>query len=471
MTDDAELLRRYATERSEAAFAELVRRHLGFVYHAALRQCGGDAHRAEDVAQAVFTALARKAAALARRPALAGWLYTSTRYAAAQAVRTEARRQGREQEAGVSAAADTGPAADWERLRPAIDEALHALGEAERAAVLLRFFEGRPFAEIGARFAVSEDAARMRVERALEKMRGPLARQGVTSTAAALATALATQAGAAAPAGLTASITGAALAGGAVATLTFMSMTKLQIGVALAVLAAGTTGLVLEHRANTRLAADLAGLRAVAGDNARLREENGRLAKQAAGLDALRADRAELERLRRESATAPVRAAAPADIPLAAGLTPVLSLGNAGRATPAAAFTTQLWAARTGDIALETAAITLGPEARARLLDLAARLPASLVAEYDTPEKLMAFILAGSRHPVGGMQVLGETPQGPDDVTLQTQWQHADDTIVHQSDVQFHRAADGWKMVVPVILVDRAAAYLTRSTATPGAGQ
>lgn len=253
-----------------------------------------------------------------------------------------------------------------------------------------------------------------------------------------------------------------------------MSMTTRQVGVALAVIAAITTGLVLEHRTNTRLATELAGLRAVAADNAGLREENGRLVKQAAELDALRADRAELERLRREAAAAPTRPAAPArpaaDIPLAAGLTPVLSLGNAGRATPAAAFATQLWAARTGDIGLETAAITLGPEARAKLQDLAARLPASLVAEYDTPEKLMAFILAGSRHPVGGMQVLGETPQGPDDVTLQTQWQHTDDTLVHQSDVQFHHDPEGWKMVVPVILVDRAAAYLIRSTTTPGGG-
>ena len=126
MIEDAELLRRYAADRDESAFAELVRRHLGFVYHAALRQCGGDAHRAEDVAQAVFTDLARKAGRLARRPVLAGWLYTSTRYAAAQAVRTEARRQVREQEAHAMnellAPSPAESAAEWERLRPVIDD-------------------------------------------------------------------------------------------------------------------------------------------------------------------------------------------------------------------------------------------------------------------------------------------------------------------------------------------------------------
>jgi len=472
MTDDAQLLRRYATEHSQEAFAELVQRHVGLVYHAALRQCGGDAHRAEDVAQAVFTDLARKAAELSHRPALAGWLHTSTRYAAAHAVRTEVRRQAREQEAHVTQELTSAPepAADWEQLRPVIDDALHALGEPEREAVLLRFFEGRPFAEIGARFAVSEDAARMRVERALDKMRGTLARHGVTSTAAALAAALAGQAGAAVPTGLAASVTGAALAGGGVAAaITFMSMTKLQIGAALAVLAAGTTGLVFQYQANARLEGEVVALRGAARELPRLREENGRLAKQAAELQA---EHAELVRLRQAAAVNPV-AAAPAappktstDAPLADGLTPVLSLGNVGRATPSAAFSTQLFAARTGDIATEAAAITLGPEARAKLLALAAALPAGLTAEYDTPEKLMAFILSGSRHPVGGMQVLGETAQGADDVTLHTQWQHIDDTIVHQSDIEFLRGADGWKMVVPPVLVDRAAAYLTRSRGT-----
>jgi RNA polymerase sigma factor (sigma-70 family) len=250
--EDHRLLGRYAAARDEAAFTELVRRHLGFVYHAALRQCGGDAYRAEDVAQAVFTDLARKAEQLARRPVLAGWLYTSTRYAAAQAVRGEARRQAREREAQamneILSDPDAASAAEWERLRPAIDDALHALSERDREAVLLRFFEGRAFANVGRKLLLSEDAARMRVERALEKMRTVLARHGVTSTSAALATALASQAAATAPAGLAVSIAGSAMSGAAVAgagslaaVIAFMSASKITVCLAVAgALALGT---------------------------------------------------------------------------------------------------------------------------------------------------------------------------------------------------------------------------------------
>ncbi len=216
MNDDCSLLRRYAEDGSEEAFAELVSRHLGLVYHAALRQVSGDARRAEEVAQAVFIDLARKAAELARRPLLAGWLHTSTRFAAANLRRAERRRQVREREALAMNETLPAPEAEaaWERLGPVIDDALHALAERDREAVLLRFFEGLPFAAIGAKLSVTEDAARVRVERALEKIRKILARRGVTSTSAALATVLASHAGAAAPAGLAAQISTTALAAG-----------------------------------------------------------------------------------------------------------------------------------------------------------------------------------------------------------------------------------------------------------------
>ena len=256
MNDDAELLRRYAESGSEEAFAELVRRHLGLVYHAALRQTDGDAHRAQDVAQEVFTSLARKARALAQRPTLAGWLHTSTRYAALQAVRTERRRQNREQEIYAmtdSLHPDTS-GADWERLKPFVDEALHSLGERDREAVLQRFFEGRPFAEVGAKLAVSEDAARVRVDRALDKLRATLARHGVTSTAAALSIALAAQAGAAVPTGLAATVTSGALVAGGTTPLLFMLMnlSKLKVALALGVVAAGATTVAVQQHSAAR---------------------------------------------------------------------------------------------------------------------------------------------------------------------------------------------------------------------------
>ena len=218
MNDESELLRRYADERAEAAIAEIVRRHIGLVYHAALRQTG-DASLAEDVTQTVFTDLARKAGALARRASITGWLYTSTRFAAAKARRGEQRRRAREQEVyamqttAMDGVGDLAAKADWEQLRPVIDEALLALDERDREAVLLRFFEGRPLAEVGAKLSVSEDTARVRVARALDKLERLLARRGITSTAAALGLALGGQAGAAVPAGLAAVVTSGAMAG------------------------------------------------------------------------------------------------------------------------------------------------------------------------------------------------------------------------------------------------------------------
>ena len=284
MRDDAELLREYAEHRSEDAFAELVRRHLGLVYNAALRQLGGDAHLAEDVAQSVFTDLARKAGSLGGRAVLAGWLYTSTRYAAVQVVRSEQRRRAREDVAmKLSEQTAMEGGAEWERLRPVIDDALHGLGERDREAVLLRFFEGRAFAEVGAELAVSEDAARVRVNRALEKLRGLLARRGVTSTSAALAVALGGQAMAATPAGLAATVAGSALAagsatlaGGAAGWMTFMGMTKLQLGLAGAIVAGGVAGFIAQEKVNTALRAERARVQAEGDSLAKVRADEDR---------------------------------------------------------------------------------------------------------------------------------------------------------------------------------------------------
>ena len=177
MTPDSELLDRYARTRSEDAFAELVRRHVNLVYSAALRQVNGDAHLAQDVAQTVFTDLARKAGSLARRESLTGWLYTSAHYAASKIVRTENRRRDREEKfmreptnesrAGFQPA-QSAPEADWEKVRPALDDAMHELKESDRESLLLRYFENRQFAEVGAKLGLNENTARMRVERALE---------------------------------------------------------------------------------------------------------------------------------------------------------------------------------------------------------------------------------------------------------------------------------------------------------------
>jgi RNA polymerase sigma factor (sigma-70 family) len=252
MSDDAELLRRYATDRSEEAFTELVQRHLPLVYQAALRRTNGRVQLAEEVAQSVFLKLAQNAAGLQNHEVLAGWLYVATRHAAATAMRSELRRKVREQEAQAmnEMSAPGVDESDWERLRPELDSVMDELGEADRDAILLRFFENRAYAEIGGRLKISEDAARMRVDRALDKLRTLLGRRGIKSTAAALGGLLATQSALAAPTGLAATVTGSVLGGvgvastatGGGAVIAFMTTNKIVMGIAVSVaLVAGGT--------------------------------------------------------------------------------------------------------------------------------------------------------------------------------------------------------------------------------------
>ncbi|MDR3458758.1 MAG: sigma-70 family RNA polymerase sigma factor [Verrucomicrobiae bacterium] len=212
---DGELLQRYVGDRSESAFAELVTRHINLVHSAALRQVNGDAHLAEDVTQSVFATLARKAPKLLAHGSLTGWLYTSTRFVATNVRRTEQRRTTREQEAHAMNALFAQPEnqPDWSHLQPVLDEAMHQLDEPDREAVLLRHFQNHSYAEIGGRIGLTENAARMRVERALEKLHRILAKQGVALTVMALAGLLSANAAMAAPAGLAAKVVTGALAG------------------------------------------------------------------------------------------------------------------------------------------------------------------------------------------------------------------------------------------------------------------
>jgi RNA polymerase sigma factor (sigma-70 family) len=246
MLDDAALLRSYADEKSEAAFREFVARHLNFVYATALRQLGGDPHRAAEVSQYVFGVAARRASTLAQHRALKGWLYTVIRNASVNLLRDERVRRAREAAAQAEREMTTPAVEPGQDLRPVIDQALAALTERDRQAVFLRFFDDWGYQEIGDRFAVTADAARLRVERALEKMKTTLSRRGIASTTAALTGILTTQAAIVAPAGLAETVAGAAVtsaaAGGSAGTfLTLMSMTKIQAGVAaLVVLLAAT---------------------------------------------------------------------------------------------------------------------------------------------------------------------------------------------------------------------------------------
>ncbi len=286
MNEDAELLGRYACERSESAFTELIRRHVDLVYSAAVRLAGRDTHRAQDVTQQVFCELARQAQRLRKHPALDGWLYTTTRLVALRAHRTEQRRKAREQEANAMDELLRNPAPEpaWDDLLPVLDEAMHKLGEKDRVAVLLRYFKNKSLKEVGTLLGLSENAARMRVERALEKLRSQLARKGVTSTATALAVTLTGNAATAAPTAFVATLTSGSIASAAAASgtaltlLKFMTATKFKAGIIATIAAAGVaTTLVIQHETQARIRAADASLGQQADQLARLQAANERL--------------------------------------------------------------------------------------------------------------------------------------------------------------------------------------------------
>lgn len=260
---DYQSLQRYAQggPGAEAAFATLVARYLPLVYSVAVRRVG-DRHLAEDVAQAVFLVLAKKAARFNERTILSNWLFCTTRYAAANALKTRARRRHHEQKHQAMTAAnvtaeemsddDDDATFDWDAIAPLLDGALGALGRRDREAVLLKYIEGRSHRDVGLAMGISEEAARKRISRAIERLRGLFGRGGLTVSVAAVVAMLATQASAVgAPAGLAGTITSAAVAGGTgggVAALAALGkgagsiVTWMKSKVAIALLTMGITG-------------------------------------------------------------------------------------------------------------------------------------------------------------------------------------------------------------------------------------
>jgi len=224
--DDTALLQEYARTGADSAFATLVQRHVGLVYSAARRQVR-DPQLAEDVTQVVFTVLARKAGQVARHPGLSGWLLQTTRYAANSHLRAAVRRTQREQEAAMQSEPDNSHHADWAQLEPLLDEAMASLGTTDRAVLALRYFENKTAAEIGQSLALTEEAAKKRAHRALEKLRKFFGKRGVALSSGAIATAVSAHAVHAAPAGLALTVTSAVFSGTTATVGTLLATTKI----------------------------------------------------------------------------------------------------------------------------------------------------------------------------------------------------------------------------------------------------
>lgn len=234
-THDWALLRRYVEQNSQQAFAALVARHLNLVYATCLRELGNTG-LAEDATQAVFLILARKAPTLRAGTHLAGWLFQTARFAARNARTRETRRMHYEQQAAQTMAA--GRAAQdnvlWDTLEPFLNDAVARLPAGDREALLLRYWDDQSLAETGASLGVSEEAARKRVARALERLRRMLGREGIVVPGAMLAALLPVHAVKAAPAALApavAKLTGDALAGHMGMGLASASISQLSEGV------------------------------------------------------------------------------------------------------------------------------------------------------------------------------------------------------------------------------------------------
>jgi RNA polymerase sigma factor (sigma-70 family) len=241
--DSRTLLADYVEHGSETAFRELVSRYSELVYGAAFRQVNGDEQLAKDISQNVFIDLARLARGLKQDVLLGGWLHRRVCHVAATVLRGDRRRQAREKEALMRSITDA-PEVSLVHVRLCLDEAINHLGADDRAAILLRYFDGMDLRAVGEQLGINEDCAQKRVSRALDKLHLILRRQDVVLPVGALAAVLASEAACAAPAMWAGSVAGAALAGAAAQSgtwLTFIQlliMTKINVALTAAVAAA-----------------------------------------------------------------------------------------------------------------------------------------------------------------------------------------------------------------------------------------
>ncbi|MDB6017251.1 MAG: hypothetical protein JWR19_1740 [Pedosphaera sp.] len=300
---DNELVKAYAAEGSETAFRALVARHVDLVYATAMRQVG-DAGVAEEVAQNVFMALARKAPRLGGMETLGGWLHRTAIFEAKARIRAELRRRRREETAAELVAMQREGASPLAAMIPLLDEGLLSLRDGDRLALVLRFLEERSLREVGTVLGVDEDAARKRISRALERLTRFFRQRGLTIPGDANSAALLADVAMAAPAGVATACANAGLTMGGAATglnlalFKLMTLTKTQTLVLCAVVALAPLAWQWQAAAGVaREQAEARAQRASAGGMAMELENN------------LRQTRASVERMKAETATNELRLA------------------------------------------------------------------------------------------------------------------------------------------------------------------
>ncbi len=313
-TPDSELLEQFARDRSEEAFAALVGRHVDLVYSAALRQVRSP-QLAEDVAQTVFLDLSRNAEKLNSQTILTAWLYSVTRRAAIDVVRSESRRQLREQIA-VELADMNSPDTHWKEIEPLLDEAMETLDPDDRSSILLRYFENKSLRDVGQTLGTSDDAAQKRVSRAVEQLREYFSKKGIAIGSGGVVALLSANAVQSAPAALATAISSAAALGvaahttGTIAAGKILIMTTTQkilitTTVALA-LGTGLYGLQQSSHLQNELLQWQQKQKPLADENAKLRAERDKATAELASLqeenDRLQKATAELPKLRGNAA-------------------------------------------------------------------------------------------------------------------------------------------------------------------------
>ncbi len=484
---DMDLMRQYANQRSESAFSDLVNRHINLVYSVALRFTG-NSQDAQDITQAVFIILARKAKRLGQKTILTGWLYETTRFTAMKLVRTKARRQAREQRACLQFTVDdTDTESAWRQLAPLLEEGMSRLKEKDRTLLALRFFQNKTGAEAAKLLGIQEWAAHKRLNRAVEKLQKFFHKRGITSTAAAIAGAMAANSVQAAPAALAKAATAAALAQSATAGgpifaiikgLQLMAWTNAKTALVTTAVVGLATLSVVEHQRQTALSQQNNLLRQQIGQMSQLETENQALSNllaQADRSEALARDRFDdLVRTRareQKGNQLQVAAANPANAtpstPSKAGgdELPRTSWSNAGFGTPQAALQTRGWAVLNGDRQLFKQSLSITDDARKFAEDALVQMAQAstdpnkgkyiqeiLNNEYGVEEGILMPMIAENRsRTYTGYKILSERSPSADEMVLNVETEMASAPPETET-LKFQRFGSEWK-----VLIDREA--------------